>query len=153
MKFEYLKPVLKDLSKGSRLAFVRKFRDMSQKEVAEHFGFGGERPGRSISRYENGERNPKEDRLKEFAKLYNVSYQAIKDYDFTTPLDTIYELMWIEEQFPNYELNLETSTCMLNTNNITIQKAIKVWNEMREKRRNREITYEEYINWKLNFKL
>ena len=48
MKFEYLKPILKDLSKGSRLAFVRKFRDMSQKEVAEYFGFGGERPGRTI---------------------------------------------------------------------------------------------------------
>ena len=34
MKLIYSRPILKDLSQGSRLAFVRQFRTLSQDEVA-----------------------------------------------------------------------------------------------------------------------
>lgn len=153
MKFEYLKPVLQNLSQGSRLAFVRQFRKMSQDEVADYFGFGGERPGRNICRYEKNDRKPEKGRLQEFAKLYDVNINAIKDYDYSNPIDTVYTLMWLEEQFPNYEIDLECSSCMGTTYNMNVQKAIREWNDMREKRKNREISYEEYTEWKLKFEI
>lgn len=35
-----------------------------------------------------------------------MSVDAIKEYKFDDPIDTIYMLMWLEERFPYYELNL-----------------------------------------------
>ena len=46
----------------------------------------------------------------------------------------------------NYQIDLEIY-------NINVQKGINEWLKMREKRENYEITDQEYIEWKLNFKL
>lgn len=35
MRLMYLKPVLRDLSQGSRIAFVRQFRRMTQDDVSD----------------------------------------------------------------------------------------------------------------------
>ncbi len=42
MRYLYLKPKLKDLTQGSRIAFARQFRRFTQDEVAEKLGMGGE---------------------------------------------------------------------------------------------------------------
>lgn len=56
----YTKPKLRDLSQGSRIAFARQFRHLSQDYVAERIGATGENKRRSMTRYEVGERNPKD---------------------------------------------------------------------------------------------
>ena len=51
--YEYFKPVLEDCSQGSRLKYIRKYRQMSIKEVAElcpHLT--GDNKVRSIQKYE-----------------------------------------------------------------------------------------------------
>lgn len=96
----YIKPTLKNLSQGARLEHIRRLRHMSEDDVAEYFGFEGERKERTISRYENNSRVPSNEWLKELAKLYNVSVDAIIEYKFDDPIDTIYMLMWLEEEFP-----------------------------------------------------
>ena len=93
----YFKPTLKNLSQGARLEYVRKLRYMSKDDVADYFDLGGERKERTISKYENNSRVPSNERLKELAKLYNVSVDAIKEYKYDDPIDTIYMLMWLEE--------------------------------------------------------
>ena len=147
----YFNPILKNLSQGARLEYVRKLRYMSKDDVADYFELGGERKERTISRYENNSRVPSNERLKELAKLYNVSIDAIKEYKFDDPIDTIYMLMWLEEQFPYYELNLDYDCIKGTVYNINIQKGLSEWMEMREKRENDEITTDEYIDWKLNY--
>ena len=102
----YFKPTLKNLSQRASLEYVRKLRYMPKEDVANYFELGGERKERTISRYENNSRVPSNERLKELAKLYNVSINAIKEYKYDDPTDTIYMLMWLEEQIPYYELNL-----------------------------------------------
>ena len=149
----YFKPTLKNLSQGARLEYVRKLRYMSKDDVADYFELGGERKERTISRYENNSRVPSNERLKELSKLYNVSIDAIKEYKFDDPIDTIYMLMWLEEQFPYYELNLDYDCIKGTVYNINIQKGLSEWMEMREKRENDEITTDEYIDWKLNYKI
>lgn len=124
---------------------------MSKDDIADYFDLGGKRNERTISRYENNSRVPSNERLKELAKLYNVSINAIKEYKFDGPIDTIYMLMWLEEQFPYYELILDYDAITDTAYNINVQKGLDEWMEMREQRENGEITTDKYIEWKLNF--
>ena len=103
----YSKPTPKNLFQGARFEYVRKPRYMFKYDVANYFDLGGVRKERTISKYENNSRVPSNERLKELAKLYNVSIDAIKEYKYGDPIDTIYMLMWLEEQIPYYELNLD----------------------------------------------
>lgn len=149
----FLKPFLKNLSQGARLEYVREFRNMSKDEVADYFGFGGESKTRSISRYENNSRVPHNGKLEEFAKLYNVNINAIKEFDYDNPIDTIYMFIWLEEQFPHYELSIDDDKCRWTAYNTNVRKGIRIWKEMRAKKDRKEITDEEYIEWKLHFEL
>ncbi len=93
MRLMYLKPRLKDLSQGSRIAFVRQFRQLTQDELADKLELNGERKRRTIARYENSTRVPKVDRLLEIANILNVEINVIKEYDFKEPADIVYILI------------------------------------------------------------
>lgn len=151
MRLMYLKPRLKDLSQGSRIAFVRQIRQMTQDELADKLNLNGERKRRTIARYENGVRIPKDERLLEIANILNVKINSIKEYDFKEPMDIVYILFWLEELYPDYQIDLPIT--YYNDNTLLISKFMKEWNEMRLKRTKREITYEEYIEWKLTFQM
>ena len=127
------KPKLKNLSQGARLEYVRKLRYMSKDDVADYFDLVCERKERTISIYENNRRVPSNERLKELAKLYNVSINAIKEYKYEDPIDKIYMLMWLEEQFPYYELNLDYDCIKGTVYNMNIQKGLAEWMKMRKK--------------------
>lgn len=104
MRLLYVKPELRDLSQGSRIAFVRQLRHLSQDKVSDYLGLTGECKRRTMTRYERGDRNPKDERVKKIAKLLNVKYQAIKDYNYKEPLDFL-TLLWLKELIPNYHMN------------------------------------------------
>lgn len=153
MRLLYTKPKLYDLSQGSRIAFVRQFRMMSQDIVSDKLGLTGECKRRTMTRYEKGNRNPKDDRLNEIATILNVNTNSIKKYDCRNPLDVIYMLMWLEELIPNYVIDISKVAKVDDVYISFIRKAIDEWNVMRNKRLKREISYEEYIEWKLNYEL
>lgn len=145
MRIIYTKPTLTDLSQGSRISFVRQFRRMSQDDVSTELGLTGECKRRSMTRYEKGDRNPKEDRTKILAKIFNVSYYAIKKYDYKDPLDLFYTLMWLEEIIPKYQINLSLVPNIDKDDIKQIKDFMKIWEEKRIKRNNRNITYDEYV--------
>jgi len=153
MRVLYTKPVLKDLSQGSRIAFARQFRRVSQDYVSDNLGLTGECKRRTMTRYEKGERNPKDDRTLEISKILNVNFNSIKKYDFNNPIDLIYIFLWLEELIPNYQIDLSIIQNVKNKDVLTYKRFIDEWNVMRKKRKYREISYEEYIEWKLNFEL
>ena len=72
MNYVYLKPELENLSQGERISFARQMRRMTQDEVSEKLGLTGECKRRSMTRYERGDRIPKDDRLLEIANILNV---------------------------------------------------------------------------------
>lgn len=78
---------------------------------------------------------------------------AIKEYDFSNPIDVIYNLMWLEEEFPYYEINFDADSYEQTEYNEIVQNAINDWQEMKDKRENYEISDEEYLEWKLNFEI
>ena len=153
MRLLYTKPELKDLSQGSRIAFVRQFRLMTQDEVSDKLGLTGECKRRTMTRYEKGERNPKDDRTYELSKILKVNYNAIKKYDFKEHSDILYTLMWLEELLPRYQIDLSRIPSINDDNIIKFKEFINEWEEMRTKRFKREISYEQYVEWKLNLEV
>lgn len=153
MRLIYSKPKLRDLSQGSRIAFARQFRFMTQDDLSDKLGLTGECKRRAMTRYEKGERNPKEDRTKEISKILNVNFNAIKRYDFKNEIDVIYTLLWLEELMPNYQIELVPFSNLYCKNNLNINNFLDEWEKMRLKRKKRYISYEEYIDWKLNYSI
>ncbi len=149
----YIKPNLKNMSQGARLEYIREVRHMTKEDVAAYFGFGGKEPNKTIREYENNTTSPSPSRLEELAKLYEVSVDAIRKYDFTTPIEEIYYQMWYEEQYPYYQLNIDSDSFAGSAYNINVYNGIQEWKKMRERRENYEISDEEYLEWKLNFKI
>lgn len=80
---------------------------MNEDDVAEYFGFERMYPRKTLKSYETNYREPSKKWLKDIAKLYEVSINSIKKYDFNNPVDVINSLMWLEEEFPYYEINLD----------------------------------------------
>ena len=80
---------------------------MTKEDVAAYFGFGGREPNKTICEYKNNTTSPSPSRLEELAELFEVSVDAIRKYDFTNPIDEIYYQMWLEEEFPYYQFNIE----------------------------------------------
>ena len=153
MRLIYLKPQLKDLTQGSRIAFARQFRKMTQDEVSEKLGLEGKSKRVNITRYEKGERSPKEDRIIEIANILKVNPKSIGKYDGSNPLDIVYTFMWEEELYPKMTVDLGMSEQLQNETDALVDGIMKLWKEMKQKRENREISYEEYIEWKLTFEM
>ena len=149
----YLKPILNDLSLGSRLSVVRQFRELTQDDVAEYLGLEGENKRRTITRYETNERIPNIERLKDLRRLFNVNINSIKPYNFKSLEDNVYILLWMEELYPDSFKFFEIFEHHNTNENLIMMRFSDKWKEMREKRRNREITWDEYIEWKLNYQI
>ena len=151
MRYVYLKPELNDLSQGSRIAFVREFRYMTQDNVSDKLGLTGECKRRSMARYERGDRVPKEERLKEIANILNVNVKCLKEYDFRNKEDRIYILLWMEELYPRMNIDLGLSESLPKESDIKLKRFFEEWNAMKEKRVNLELSYDDYVEWKLQY--
>ena len=132
MRILYTKPELVDLSQGSRIAFARQFRFMTQDDVSDKLGLTGECKRRTMTRYEKGNRNPKDDRTSEIAKILDININAIKKYDYKEPIDLLYTLMWLEELIPKYQIDISKVPNINDKNIVMFKQFINEWNVMRE---------------------
>ncbi|MGM9881679.1 MAG: helix-turn-helix domain-containing protein [Bacilli bacterium] len=153
MKYVYLKPELDNLSQGERIAFVRQFRRLTQDNVSEKLGLTGEAKRRTMTRYERGDRTPKKDRLLEIANILNVNVNCIREYEFTKTEDIIYFLLWLEEIYPKMNIDFCISEYFHDSRDNMLIKFKEEWEYMRNLRETREISYEKYIEWKLNYEV
>lgn len=142
----YLRPELYDLSQGTRIKFVRIFRHLTQDNISDDLGITGENKRRTLTRYEKGDRNPSKSRLQELSKILLVNDNLIKQYEFKCVSDILYFLLWLEEMFPKIRIDL-------GTNDETINLFFDEWNNMRDKKQKMIINYEEYFEWKINYKV
>lgn len=142
----YLRSGLYDLSQGTRIKFVRIFRHLTQDNISDDLGITGENKRRTLTRYEKGDRNPSKSRLQELSKILLVNDNLIKQYEFKCVSDILYFLLWLEEMFPKIRIDL-------GTNDETINLFFDEWNNMRDKKQKMIINYEEYFEWKINYKV
>ncbi|MDD7629963.1 MAG: helix-turn-helix transcriptional regulator [bacterium] len=146
----YKKNFLENMSQGARLKFIRENKGIELNDIAEYLGYKSNKP---IREWENNVKSPDARNLPRLAEAYGVCIDAIKKYDFIDPIDEIYYPMWFEEQFPYYEFDIDSCRFGGSAYNFNVQNGINEWLEMRKKRENHEITDQEYIEWKLNYKL
>ena len=106
-----------------------------------------------MARYESGERVPKEDRLLEIANILNVNVNCIRKYNFDKSEDIIYFLLWLEELFPKMNIDFAISEYFRNDRDNLILKFMEEWEKMKKLRDSRELSYEKYLEWKLNYEL
>ena len=144
------KELLENMSQEARLKFIRVIENLELDDVAKYMGYSS---NKSIRKWENNSKSPDATNLKRLAEIYGVSIDAIKKYNFIDPIDEIYYPMWFEEQFPYYEFDIASCRFGGSAYNFNVQNGINEWLEMRKKRENHEITDQEYIEWKLNYKL
>ena len=97
-----------------------------------------------MTRYEKGERTPKEERLKELSRILLTNINMIKVYDFKSESDLAYLLLWLEIKYPNLRIDIDTKNEIFN-------KFLEVWNEMRLKYQAGKIKLENYIEWKITY--
>lgn len=140
----YSMPILDDLSQGSRIAYIRQFRNLSQDDVSDSLGLIGESKRRTVTRYEKGDRTPKEERLKELSRILLTNINMIKVYDFKSESDLAYLLLWLEIKYPKLRIDIDTKTEKFN-------KFLETWNEMRLKYQSGKIKLEDYIEWKITY--
>ena len=145
----YKKELLENMSQGARLKFIRENKGIKLNDIAEYLGYSS---NKSIREWENNTKSPDAKNLPRLAEAYGVSIDAIKNYDFIDPIDEIFYQMWLEEQYPYYQFQLPDRFAG-SAYNFNVQNGINEWLEMRKKRENHEITDQEYIEWKLNYKL
>ena len=150
MRIIYSKPSLKNLSQGERISYIRQLRMMSQDEVSDRLGLTGECKRRTMTRYERGERNPKQYRVEELSNILQVNINSIKQYDFNKTIDIIYFLLWLEELIPNIQINYDEN--YINKNN-DLRDFFDEWEEMKIKRKRKEISYFQYTDWKFNYEI
>jgi len=149
MALIYSKPRLKNLSVGSRIAFVRQFRRMTRHELALKIGLSKKNAKRIMARYERSKKVPKEDKLQKIAEILNINVRLISPYDFSEPSDLFYLMLWAEELCPNFILRKSYSTDPENMTQSYFLEHYDQWRKMRKKYMNNEISYEEYWDWKL----
>ena len=145
----YKKELLENMSQGARLRFIRENKGIKPNDIAKYLGYKSNKP---IREWENNKKSPDARNLPRLAEAYGVSIDAIKKYDFIDPIDEIYYQMWYEEQYPYYHFQLPDRFAG-SAYNLNVQNGINEWLKMREKREKYEITDQEYIEWKFNFKL
>lgn len=145
MRLVYLKHALDELSQGQRISFARQIRLLTQDDLSDKLGITGDNKRRTITKYEKGEINPKEDRTRTIADILKINYNAIKFYDYKNPIDIVYTLMWLEELISSIKIELPEMKQYQEKDLLIIQKEIHEWNLMKSKRQQREITYKDYI--------
>jgi len=145
MRLVYLKHALDDLSQGQRISFARQIRLLTQDDLSDKLGITGDNKRRTITKYEKGEINQKEDRTRIIADILKINYNAIKFYDYKNPIDIVYTLMWLEELISSIKIELPEMKQYKEKDLLIIQKEIHEWNLMKSKRQQREITYKDYI--------
>ncbi len=148
MSVAYENIKLSSLSVGSRIAFIRKFRGMTQQELGNAIGHT-EKNGRNIiCRYERTSRVPRERILQDIAEALDIDVGLIKKYDYRDPLDAYYLMIWAEEICPNFVFNKVETVLSGNRVQKLFTDKYTDWHRMRLKYENNETTREEFLLWK-----
>lgn len=146
-------PNLRSLSCGSRIAYARQFRGMTQEQLGIALGLRGEKIRNRICRYERDGRIPKGDRLNEIAEILQISEGMLRNYEFCDPTDIVYEMFWLEELLPGFKFSFEKQANTLVDTSKTLASVYDEWQKQQEKLKDKLISQREYIDWKLTYQV
>lgn len=140
---------------GERIRFIRNLRGMTQKWLGIQSGLTEKTADIRIAQYESGTRVPKEDLTEMLAKVLDVSPAALNVPDIESYIGVMHTLFALEDL---YALKIDEidgePIIRLNKNAgeySQMFKLLQLWAKEAAKRREGEISKEDYDDWRYNF--
>jgi len=133
---------------GQKIKRLRKLRGLTQKGLGIKCGFSAQSADVRIAQYESGTRTPKNELIEEISKILSVNPQYLYEHSGDSIEDTMFTLFDIEDTH-GLAISLVNGKPCLMLNSV-ITKYLLEWYNMKNKLGYKEITDEEYLNWKYN---
>ena len=141
---------------GERIKFFRTQQGMTQRELGVAIGLYEKNADIRIAQYESGTRTPKEALVKELARVFHISTNALTVPDIDTYIGLMHTLFTLEDLYGLRISDKEGELC------ITLDKSdFSTWNSMfdmfskwrkkYEKLENEEITKDAYDAWRYSY--
>lgn len=160
---------------GEKIRKIRVFRGISQKELGLAVGLG-EKGSKRIVQYEINYRVPKPELLSKIAEVLHVNVQNFYTLAPSSMEAFIHRLLWLEEEFPGvlnlFQMQRYPDSYNLYDNlvlyhdgdgwpphepvgiyfdSLLVNDFLKEWLMRKQELKAKEITPEEYFEWKLNW--
>ncbi|MBC1324158.1 helix-turn-helix transcriptional regulator [Listeria welshimeri] len=147
------------MSVGSRIRRVRKFRNMTQKELGIALGYDEKSADVRITQYETGTRTPKIDVLNAMAEVLNVNVLSLKEPTLYSAEDIMSILFELDDEDglnlldveDNSDSDLPKSRIGVVIKYNLVQSLLKEWQLRKQELKDDLITKEEYTEWKFNW--
>ena len=162
---------------GEKIKRIRKFRKMTQKELAVQIGLG-ENGGHRMVQYESGFRVPKKDLVDKIAQVLDVNPLTLYDTNGRDATEIMEMLFWLDDatpslihthqlqKFPGEKANESDDTGLYYHDNDywpahaptvlwfnygVLDQFLKEWTIRKNELAAGEITKDEYFEWKINW--
>lgn len=145
---------------GDRIKRVRNFRGMTMKELGMAVGFDEKSADVRIAQYENNSRKPKEELMRKIAAALDVSVAYLEDPTMNDAEGILHALFELDDQYPwmhlvetvdNTDADLPHKRVAVCFDYNVLDSFMAEWMLRKQQLRRREITREEYQEWKLNW--
>ncbi|MDO4650605.1 MAG: helix-turn-helix transcriptional regulator [Eubacteriales bacterium] len=120
---------------GERLNFIRKHRDITQKELGLYLGFSEKTADIRIAQYETDQRTPRPELVEAIARILDVSTTCLTSPLPNTGMEIMQFLFWMEE-LPQIKQS---------------DKLMQQWINKKKAYSDGLITHDQYLDWKLKF--
>lgn len=140
---------------GKRIRLFRNKLGLKQKELGEMLGFLGKTSDVRMAQYEAESRTPKDDLIKQMAKIFGVSPKAIMVPDIDSYTGLMHTFFALEDMYglqissENDELCLKLDKT--NPEYTKLYASFYEWQQMKQKLEAGEITAHEYDNWRYQY--
>jgi transcriptional regulator with XRE-family HTH domain len=141
---------------GERIRWFRKRHGLTQRELGLKLGFTNKTADLRIRQYETGLRNPKEGTIKDLAQVFDVAEEALSVPDIDSYIGLMHTLFTLEDMYGLTVIKIDDQVCLrpdVNHPNYSLSLAedLNAWCEIKEKRMNGIIRFEEYDQWRYSY--
>ena len=133
---------------GQKIKRLRKFRGLTQKGLGLKCGFKEQSADVRIAQYESGTRTPKIKILENISQALNANPKYLRDHSGDSIEDIMFKLFDMDDTHGLSISMINGTPCLMFNTEIT--KHLLEWYSMKNKLGYKEITEEEYLNWKYN---
>lgn len=141
---------------GKRIKYFRTLKGLTQKQFGEALGFKGKTSDVRLAQYEAEARIPKEDLVKDMARILEVSPQALTVPEIDTYNGLLHTLFALEDMYGFKISKIDEQLCICldkhaHPSYLTLYDMLHTWQQETTKLESGEITKAEYDNWRYNY--
>ena len=141
---------------GKRIRFFRNRKGMTQKQLGEILGFLGKTSDVRMAQYESEARTPKQDLVKEMARILDVSPRAITVPEIDSYIGLMHTLFALEDMYGLKIGEIDGELCLrldksAGTTYSSMFDMFHAWQEQAARLERGEITKEEYDQWRYKY--